>query len=141
MVTGAPQWQDGEIPKEARVGDREHADGGGEAASRGADSVEGAVEEARESRTVRVVARAGFVAVGLVHFLIGVIALRLALGQSGQADQSGAVAQVAGTPGGVVLLWAGLIACAALALYMASDAIMGWSGSRESKKVEKRLKS
>ncbi|MEZ2391255.1 DUF1206 domain-containing protein [bacterium RCC_150] len=86
-------------------------------------------------------ARAGFVAIGLVHFLVGAISLQIALGQPGQADQAGAIAQVAATPGGGVLLWAGLITCAALALYLASDAVMGWSGRSKAKKYEKRLRS
>jgi hypothetical protein len=112
----------------------------GNAVSRGADSVEDAVDDAKDSRTVRVVARAGFVALGLIHLLIGIIALGVALGASGQADQSGAVGQLAATPGGVVLLWAGLVACGALALYMASDAVMGWSGG-SSKPWVNRLKA
>ena len=112
----------------------------GNAVSRGADSVGDAVDDAKDSRTVRVVARAGFVALGLIHLLIGIIALGIALGASGQADQSGAVGQMAATPGGIVLLWAGLIACGVLALYMASDAVMGWSGG-SSKPWMNRLKA
>ena len=112
----------------------------GNAVSRGADSVGDAVDDAKDSRTVRVVARAGFVALGLIHLLIGIIALGIALGASGQADQSGAVSQMAATPGGIVLLWAGLIACGVLALYMASDAVMGWSGG-SSKPWMNRLKA
>lgn len=122
------------------MGADDHTNKAGNAVSRGADSVENAVDDARDSPTVRVVARAGFVAVGLIHLLIGVIALGIALGSSGQADQSGAVAQMAATPGGVILLWAGLIACGVLALYMASDAVMGWSGG-SSKPWMNRLKA
>ena len=111
------------------------------AVSQSADSVGNAVDEAKESRTVRVVARSGFVALGLIHILIGSIALEVALGASGgQADESGAVAQLAATPGGVVLLWAGLIASGALALYMATNAVMGWSGG-SSKPWLNRLKA
>ncbi|MCZ9883509.1 DUF1206 domain-containing protein [Arthrobacter sp. B2a2-09] len=123
------------------MGADDHTNKAGNAVSRGADTVGDAVDDAKDSRTVRVVARAGFVALGLIHLLIGAIALGIALGQSGQADQSGAVAQVAATPGGVVLLWAGLVACGVLALYMASDAVMGWSGGGGSKRWMKRLKA
>lgn len=123
------------------VDEEDRTDKISEAASEGADAVGGAVDGARESTAVRAVARAGFIAVGAIHLLIGVIALRIALGESGQADQSGAVGQMAATPVGGVLLWAGLIACGALALYMASDAVMGWSGSRTSKKLEKRIRA
>ncbi|MFH5879720.1 DUF1206 domain-containing protein [Arthrobacter sp. NA-172] len=122
------------------MGADDHTNKAGNAVSRGADSVGDAVDDARDSRTVRVVARAGWVALGLIHLLIGFIALGIALGTSGQADESGAVAQLAATPGGVVLLWAGLLACSALALYMASDAVMGWSGG-SSKPWMNRLKA
>jgi hypothetical protein len=122
------------------MGADDHTNKAGNAVSRGADSVGDAVDDARDSRTVRVVARTGFVALGLIHLLIGIIALGIALGASGQADQSGAIGQMAATPGGVVLLWAGLIACGVLALYMASDAVMGWSGG-SSKPWMNRLKA
>jgi hypothetical protein len=122
------------------MGADDHTNKAGNAISRGADSVGDAVDDARDSRTVRVVARTGFVALGLIHLLIGIIALGIALGASGQADQSGAIGQMAATPGGVVLLWAGLIACGVLALYMASDAVMGWSGG-SSKPWMNRLKA
>jgi hypothetical protein len=123
------------------MGTDDHTNNAGNAVSRGADSVGDAVDDAKDSRTVRVVARAGFVALGLIHLLIGSIALGIALGSSGQADQSGAVGQMAGTPGGIVLLWAGLVACGVLALYMASDAVMGWSGGGSSKPWMNRLKA
>lgn len=122
------------------MGAEDQANKARSAVSQGADSVGNAVDDAKDSRTVRVVARAGFVALGLIHILIGCIALGVALGASGQADESGAVAQLAATPGGVVLLWAGLVACGALALYMASDAVMGWSGG-SSKPWMNRLKA
>ncbi|MBB6406646.1 DUF1206 domain-containing protein [Arthrobacter sp. AZCC_0090] len=123
------------------MGKDDDANKAGNAVSQGAESVGDAVDDAKDSPAVRAVARAGFVALGLIHLLVGFIALRIALGESGQADQSGAVAQMAATPGGVVLLWAGLVACAVLALYMASDAVMGWSGRSASKKLQKRLKA
>ncbi|GAA4048978.1 DUF1206 domain-containing protein [Arthrobacter methylotrophus] len=123
------------------MGNDDHSNKARSAVSRGADSVGDAVDDAKDSPTVRAVARAGFVALGLIHLLIGVIALGIALGSSGQADQSGAVGQMAATPGGVVLLWAGLMACGVLALYMASDAVMGWSGGGSSKPWMNRLKA
>lgn len=138
-----PEAHGGKIKAGRRrsVGKDDDANKAGNAVSRGADSVGDAVHEAKDSPAVRAVARAGFVAIGLIHLLIGVIALRIAFGESGQADKSGAVAQMAATPGGVVLLWACLVACGVLALYMASDAVMGWSGRKAPKKLQKRLKA
>jgi hypothetical protein len=65
-----------------------------------------AADDATDSRGFLLAARAGFVASGLLHVMIGVIALQIATGGSGQADQSGAIAQLGTAPGGRVLLWA-----------------------------------
>ena len=77
---------------------------------------------ASRSPALRILARTGYVFIGLVHILIGVIALQVDRGQGGEADQSGAIASIASKPGGPVLLWAGLVACGALAVWMVSDA-------------------
>ena len=50
-------------------------------------------------------ARAGYVVSGLLHLAIGYLAIRIALGGGGSADQSGALAAVAAKPGGIVALW------------------------------------
>lgn len=51
-------------------------------------------------------ARAGFVVSGIVHLIIGYIAIRIALGgATGTADQSGAMTELASKPGGVLALW------------------------------------
>jgi hypothetical protein len=79
-------------------------------------------------------ARAGFVFIGLVHILIGAIALQLDRGQGGEADQSGAIGSLASKPGGGILLWVGAVACAALALWMLSEAFFGARSESDSKK-------
>jgi NADH:ubiquinone oxidoreductase subunit 6 (subunit J) len=84
-------------------------------------------ERAAQSPWARGVARAGFVFVGVLHVLIAWLALQVALGGSGnQADQSSAVQQIASAPGGPVLLWAGVLCCAALAVWMVIDAVAKW---------------
>jgi hypothetical protein len=89
---------------------------------------------ASRSPALRILARAGFVFIGLVHILIGLIALQIDRGQGGQADQSGAIGSLASKPGGTVLLWAGFAACAALALWMLSEAAFEARSQTESKK-------
>jgi hypothetical protein len=70
-------------------------------------------------------ARLGFVASGLIHILIGYIAIRVAIGGgSNEADQSGALAQVASTPGGVFVLWVAFVGLAALGLWLIIDAFV-----------------
>ncbi len=87
------------------------------------------------------VARAGFAVSGLLHFLIGVIAIRLAMGGQGQADVSGAVQQLAAQPAGPVLLWIAFAACVALAIWQASDAIFDYQHLPTKKKAGKKAKA
>ncbi|MBT2549726.1 DUF1206 domain-containing protein [Arthrobacter sp. ISL-65] len=95
-----------------------------------------ASEAASVSRSpaLQLLARAGFVFIGLVHILIGFIALQIDRGQGGQADQTGAIGAIASKPGGPLLLWAGVAACAALALWMLSEAVFEARSQTDSKK-------
>ncbi|MFE4195620.1 DUF1206 domain-containing protein [Paenarthrobacter sp. NPDC056912] len=95
-------------------------------------------EEAANSRTLAVVARAGYAVSGLLHILIGVIALQLAVGRGGEADVTGAVTQLASQPAGPFLLWACFAACAALALWQLGNAILG-NRNQQDNKLSKRL--
>lgn len=78
--------------------------------------------DATDSKGFILAARAGYIAAGLLHILIGSIALRIANGGSGSADQSGAIAQLSASPGGSILLWACFLGCCALGLFMLSEA-------------------
>ncbi|MEY9950852.1 DUF1206 domain-containing protein [Leifsonia sp. EB34] len=69
------------------------------------------------STTVRVLTRVGLASIGLLHILIGVIALAVAAGAGGTADQSGALQAVASVPGGVFVLWLIVIGLVVLALW------------------------
>jgi len=106
-------------------------------ASQGANRAVSEAASASRSPAVRMLARAGFVFIGLVHILIGVIALQLVQGRGGEADQSGAIGTLASKPGGGILLWAGAVACGALALWMLSEAFYGARSETESKKKVK----
>ena len=79
-----------------------------------------AAERAADSRTFERVARLGYVASGIVHVVIGVIALQIDAGGGGNADTSGAVSALAQQPAGFVLLWFCFIGCYALALFQFS---------------------
>jgi hypothetical protein len=100
-----------------------------------------AAEGVTNSRTLEMLARAGFAASGVLHFLVGLIAIRLAMGGSGNADFSGAVAELASQPAGPFLLWGSFAACAALALWQASDAIFDYRYLPTKKKAGKKLKA
>lgn len=66
---------------------------------------------------MRVLARAGLVASGIIHTLIGAIAISVSYGLDQRADQSGALKAVAETPGGAVLLWVAAVSLIGLAIW------------------------
>lgn len=73
-------------------------------------------------------ARAGLVARGAMYTIIGVLALQVAFGKSGQADQSGAVRAIAATPFGAVLLWLLVAGFTGMTLWRLSEALYGGPG-------------
>jgi hypothetical protein len=77
-------------------------------------------------RSWELAARAGYLVSGVLHVLIGVLALRVALGgASEQADQSGALGTIASTPFGGIVLWFSVFAFLALGAWQVAKAISG----------------
>jgi len=98
-------------------------------------------EEVTNSRPLELMARAGFAVSGILHFLVGSIAIRLAMGGQGKADVSGAVQELASQPAGPILLWSSFAACVALAIWQTSDAIFDYSHLPKRDKVLRKLKA
>ena len=70
-------------------------------------------------------ARAGFAVNGLLHVLIGALAISVALGAgTDDADPGGALRAVAQTPGGLVLVWVLAAGLAALTLWLVLEAVL-----------------
>jgi hypothetical protein len=70
--------------------------------------------------------RVGLVAYGIVHLLVGWLAIQLALGDDkGSASSSGAMQQIAKQPFGAALLWLIGLGMFALVLWKALDAFAG----------------
>ena len=86
-----------------------------------------AARGARGSRMLELLARAGYAVSGVLHLVVGVLAVQVATGaaSSEQADQTGALTAIAQTPGGTVLLWFSVVAFAALALWQLTVAVSG----------------
>lgn len=83
-----------------------------------------AAEAVSNTKALDVVARAGFAVMALIHIVIGSIAIAIALGQPGQAEPTGAIEQLAANPWGPAVMWAGMVACAGLALWQLSEATL-----------------
>ena len=82
-----------------------------------ADSADSAAQEAADSRWFER-GPCGFIANGLVHAILGATAVTIGLGQGGgEADQAGAVRQIAAQPFGMVLIVICFLGCALMALW------------------------
>ncbi|MFC8681728.1 DUF1206 domain-containing protein [Microbacterium ureisolvens] len=83
-----------------------------------------AARAAQESPVFRTIARIGYVVLGVLHIVIGAIAITVAMGGSGKADQGGAMETIRDTPAGVLLLWAIAIGLVALAAWQIAEAFL-----------------
>lgn len=95
-----------------------------------ADSADEAAQEAADSTWFERTARGGFLANGLVHAILGVTAVAVGFGRSGEADETGAMQQIAAKPFGMVLIAVCLIGCALMALWCLVNAFFGSSSLR-----------
>jgi hypothetical protein len=74
-------------------------------------------------------ARVGYATSGVLHLLIGWITLQIAFGGGGKnADQSGALAALAGNGAGKAALWVGVVGFLGLAIWQVADALVGHPG-------------
>jgi len=99
---------------------------GGTASGNGAtDKAERAVKDVHAHPAFRIAARGGFAVNGLLHTLIGSLAIAIAVGSGGgDADQGGALRSIAATPGGVFLLVVLLVGLVALGLWFCVEAFL-----------------
>jgi cytochrome bd-type quinol oxidase subunit 2 len=87
-------------------------------------SAKGTARSVGSSKAVTTLARAGYAANGVLHILIGVIAVSVAFGGGGSADQGGALGALAANPAGAALLWVMVVGLAALALWGVVQAVL-----------------
>ena len=87
---------------------------------------EHAGEKVQRTKGFEALARAGFVARGVIYGVIGILAVKLALGAGGKTtDQRGALKTIAGQPFGKTLLILMAIGLAGYALWRLSRALLG----------------
>ncbi|MEE1930166.1 DUF1206 domain-containing protein [Streptomyces sp. TRM 70351] len=98
-----------------------------------------AARRTAHSSAMDIAARWGLAARGVLYVLIGLLALQIAFGQSGeQADQNGALQTVSQQPFGQFVVWAIGIGLIGMALWRLSEALFGAStpdGHKASKRA------
>ena len=82
--------------------------------------------QAKNSPVLSVLARTGYAVNGILHILIGGIAIGVAFGAGAGsgADQSGALGALASAPGGVFVLWVIVVGLAALGIWQLLSAAL-----------------
>lgn len=121
----------------------EHLSSSASAGAKGAasEAKEGA-RDAKDSESFKWLVRLGLVAYGVVHILIGWLAIQLALGDSeGSADKGGALAQLAETPLGSPLLWVLVLGFVALVIWQLAEAAIGHEDEDGANRTGKRALS
>ena len=89
--------------------------------------------ETADSRWVQVLGQVGVAAIGVTHLLLAWLALRVAFGGSSgkSADQTGALAELAGNPAGRVLLGLMALGFAAWSVWQVVEAAIGFGRESE----------
>ena len=90
------------------------------------NSVKQAAREAGNQDALLMAARVGYAVNGVLHLLIGWIALQIAwgVGASGSADQTGALGALASSSVGRVILWIGVVGWLGLGLWHVIEALL-----------------
>jgi hypothetical protein len=90
------------------------------------EDVKQVARQAGENPVLEKAARVGYVINGLMHLLIGWIAIQIAWGFSGDsADQSGALSHLSNNGLGRAVLWIGVVGFLGLAVWQLTEAIVG----------------
>ncbi len=101
------------------------------------DDAQDAARRVGDHPAVEALARWGFAVNGLLHLVIGYLALRVARGAgSEQADQSGALAELSSTPFGIALMWALVVGLLALVLWQVTVVVAPEAGDGPTGRVK-----
>lgn len=89
---------------------------------------------ATQHPAMKIMARLGFVVTGLLHMMIGWIAVRIATGSGGgEASNSGAMAEITSRPGGQIFLWCMTVGLLALGLWRLLSAFLAEEKKNQAK--------
>jgi hypothetical protein len=105
-------------------------------------SADGAARQVASSRPMQALTRFGFIAYGVMHGLVGWLALQIAWGRSGnEGSQSGAFSTLAAQPLGRVMLLAVAVGLIALTIWQAIAAAVGHTDEEARRRTVERIMS
>ncbi len=102
----------------------------------------GTASRAANSKSLEVLARAGFIGYGVLHLLLAWLALQVAFGYgSGENSQSGALEELAAQPFGAFLVGAIGVGLVAMAIWQALEPTIGHQAEDGRERVFERVVS
>jgi hypothetical protein len=101
--------------------------------------VSGNGEGEAPNRAVELLGRVGLASYGLVHILIGVIAVQIAVSGGGQADQQGALSTLAGEPYGIAMIVVLVLGLVAFGIWQAFAAAIGYRWASGWARTQRRI--
>jgi hypothetical protein len=113
--------------------------GARDAGRRAHAQVSGNGEGEAPNRAVELLGRVGLASYGLVHILIGVIAVQIAVSGGGQADQQGAFSTLAGEPYGIVLIVVVVLGLVAFGIWQGFAAATGYRWASGWARTQRRI--
>jgi hypothetical protein len=96
-------------------------------------------DDAVRHPVVRTLGRVGLVSYGLVHLMLAALLVQVAFGDRERVDKKGALATLAETGPGVVLLWVITVGLVALIIWQLGEAIWGHDGIPAGMRMLRRL--
>lgn len=96
-------------------------------------------ERGEKSDTAQLLGRIGMACYGVVHLIVGYLAVQVAFGDSEQADQKGALQEVGSTAFGQVLLWILALGLVLFGLWQFLMAATGYEWVSGGKRTRKRI--
>lgn len=102
--------------------------------------VASSAQRAKNSKLAQGLGRAGMVCYGVVHIVIAYLAVRVAFGDSEQADQKGALQEVGSGTFGAVVLWVLAIGLIAYGAWQLMQAAIGYRWvTKQSRRTRRRI--
>ena len=113
--------------------------GARDAGRRAHAQVSGNGEGEAPNRAVELLGRVGLASYGLVHILIGVIAVQIAVSGGGQADQQGALSTLAGEPYGIAMIVVLVLGLVAFGVWQGLAAVTGFRWASGWARTQRRI--
>lgn len=110
-------------------------------AKQAGDSAQDAGQSVHQSGAFRTLVMVGLICYGVIHVLLGWLAIQLAIGGGGETSTGGALKDLASKPLGEVLMVVIAVGLFALALWQLLEALFGYQQLKTTTKIRRKISS